>query len=443
LAPVPRLPHPFVLLLSAVAVAVALTWVIPAGRYERRQDPDTGREVVVAGTYQRVEQQPLGLMAALLAPPRGIIAGADVILTILFVGGAFALLDATGALRRLVGALTGSAWPPRLIVILVSLAFATLGAVENMHEEIIALTPVMLLLSRGLGFGAITALAMSLGSAAVGSAFGPTNPFQTGIALRFAGMPPLSQPVLRVSLLLVAIAIWIAWTLLMTSRDDVRDASTAPTAQPEPATRRDQVLLAIALVPFVPYVIGVLRFDWGFNELSALFLIAGFAIGLVAGNSLNDTATLFLKGMEGMLAAGLFVGVARGISVALQQGEVLDTIVYSLVRPLEGAPPWAAGALMVPIQALIHVPVPTVSGQAVLTMPIMAPMADLLSMSRDAAVIAYQTGAGLMDMLTPTNGALLAVLFAARVSYGRWLRFAIPGALLVSIVGFAGIVLAG
>jgi uncharacterized ion transporter superfamily protein YfcC len=147
--------------------------------------------------------------------------------------------------------------------------------------------------------------------------------------------------------------------------------------------------------------------------------------------------------MEGMLAAGLFVGVARGISVALQQGEVLDSIVYSLVRPLEGAPPWAAGALMVPIQALIHVPVPTVSGQAVLTMPIMAPMADLLGMSRDAAVLAYQTGAGLMDMLTPTNGALLAVLFAARVSYGRWLRFAIPGALLVSIVGFAGIVLAG
>jgi uncharacterized ion transporter superfamily protein YfcC len=425
-----------------VAVAVAATWVIPAGRYERRQDPATGREVVVAGTYHRVEQQPLGLMAALLAPARGIVAGADVILTILFVGGAFALLDATGALRRLVGALVGSALPVPLIVILVCLAFATLGAVENMHEEIIALMPVMLVLSRGLGFGAITALAMSVGSAAVGSAFGPTNPFQTGIALRFAGLPPLSQPALRLSLLVAAIAIWIAWTLFMTSRDDVHDASAAA-ALPERATKRDRWLLAIALVPFVPYVVGVLRFDWGFNELSALFLVAGFAIGLVAGNRLNETATLFLKGMEGMLAAGLFVGVARGISVALQQGEVLDSIVYFLARPLEGAPPWAAGALMVPVQALIHVPVATVSGQAVLTMPIMAPLADLLGLSRDAAVIAYQTGAGLMDLITPTSGALLAILFAAGVPYGRWLRFAVPGLLLVSLVGFLGIVLAG
>jgi uncharacterized ion transporter superfamily protein YfcC len=228
----------------------------------------------------------------------------------------------------------------------------------------------------------------------------------------------------------------------MTSRDDVHDASAAA-APPERATKRDRWLLAIALVPFVPYVVGVLRFDWGFNELSALFLVAGFAIGLVAGNRLNETATLFLKGMEGMLAAGLFVGVARGISVALQQGEVLDSIVYFLARPLEGAPPWAAGALMVPVQALIHVPVATVSGQAVLTMPIMAPLADLLGLSRDAAVIAYQTGAGLMDLITPTSGALLAILFAAGVPYGRWLRFAVPGLLLVSLVGFLGIVLAG
>jgi uncharacterized ion transporter superfamily protein YfcC len=432
-----------VLLLAAVAVAVAATWVVPAGRYERRQDAATGREVVVPGTYQPVDQKPLGLMAALLAPARGIVAGADVILTILFVGGAFALLDATGALRRLVGALVGTALPPRLIVILVSLAFATLGAVENMHEEIIALMPVMLVLSRGLGFGAVTAIAMSTGAAAVGSAFGPTNPFQTGIALRFAGMPPLSQPTLRVGLLLAAVAVWIVWTLTMTSRDDVRAASSAAPAAPGPATLRDRLLLAIALVPFVPYVIGVLRFDWGFNELSALFLIAGFAIGLIAGHSLNDTATQFLKGMEGMLAAGVFVGVARGISVALQQGEVLDSIVYYLALPLEAAPPWAAGALMVPIQALIHLPVPTVSGQAVLTMPIMAPLADLLGLSRDAAVIAYQTGAGLTDMIWPTSGALLAMLFAAGVPYGRWLRFAVPGALLVSIVGFAGIVLAG
>lgn len=433
------LPHPFVLLLGAVGVAAALTWVIPAGEYQRRTDADTGRTVVIAGTYAPVDATPVGPMAAVLAVPRGIIAGADVILTILFVGGAFALLDATGALARLVGALIGATRRPRTIVVAVSLAFATLGALENMQEEIVALAPVLILLSRGLGFGNITAVAMSIGAAAVGAAFGPTNPFQTGIALRFAELPPVTIPAIRFGLLAAAVATWIAWTLAMAARDDVkgevRDIGT------EPATRRDAVLLALVLLPFVPYVYGVLQLDWGFNELSALFLVSGFAVGLVSGRDLTATTTGLLKGMEAMLAAGLFVGVARAISVVMTDGRIIDTILHSLAVPLATFPGTVATLLMVPVHAVLHMAVPSVSGQAVLTMPIMAPLSDLLGVSRDAAVIAYQTGAGLSDMLVPTNGAVLAVLLSAGVPYGRWLRFALPGALLVGAVGAIGIML--
>jgi uncharacterized ion transporter superfamily protein YfcC len=436
-----RLPHPFVLLLGAVALAALLTWVIPAGEYQRRTDAATGREVVVAGTYARVVAAPVGLKAALLAVPRGIIAGADVILTILFVGGAFAFLDATGALGRLVGMLVGRTQRPRTIVIAVSLAFATLGALENMQEEIIALVAVLVLLSRGLGFGNVTAVAMSAGAAAVGAAFGPTNPFQTGIALRFAELPPMTMPALRFGLFVAAVTIWIAWTLAMAPRDDVR-----PSAEPLPtdvrATKRDGVLFALVIVPFVPYVIGVLRYDWGFNELSALFLIVGFAVGLASGRDLTATTKDFIKGMETMLGAALFVGLARGISVVLTDGHVIDTIVYGLATPLAHLSGKAAALLMIPMHAALHVPVSSVSGQAVLTMPIMAPLSDLLGISRDAAVIAFQTGGGLMDLITPTNGALLAVLLAAQVDYGRWLRFAIPGALLVALVGAIGVLLA-
>ena len=436
-----RLPHPLVLLLIGVGVAALLTWILPAGAYDRRVDQASGRELVVAGTYKQIEAAPVGIMAAVLAVPRGIVAGADVILTILVVGGAFALLDATGALARLVGSLVGYTRRPRLVVIAICLIFATLGALENMQEELVALIPVLLVLSRGLGFGAITAVSMSVGSCAVGAAFGPTNPFQTGIALRFAELPPLSQPALRFGLLIAAVAVWIGWTLLMTSRDDVRPEVTPPAT--EPATGRDLVLFALVLMPFIPYVIGVVRYDFGFNELSALFLVSGFAVGLVAGRGLSQTAAEFLKAMETMLAASLFVGVARAISIVLTDGRVIDTIVHGLASPLENVPGVASALLMIPIQALMHIPVPSVSGQAVLTMPIMAPLADLLGFSRDAAVIAYQTGAGLMDMITPTSGALLAILLSAKVDFGRWLRFAIPGALLVALVGVAGIVLAG
>lgn len=444
-----RLPHPLVLLLGGVAIAALLTWILPAGQYQRRADEATGRDVVVAGTYASVTASPVGPAAAVLAVPRGIIAGADVILTVLLVGGVFAMLDATGALARLVGSLVGRTSRPRLVVIAVSLVFATLGALENMQEELIALLPVLLVLSRGLGFGAITALAMSVGACAVGSAFGPTNPFQTGIALRFSELPPLSMPGLRFGVFGVAVAVWIAWTLFMTSRDDQRDH--APEANDgvspvspviAPATGRDVLKLAIVLAPFIPYVIGVMAFDFGFNELSALFLVAGFGLGVVSGRDLSTTAADLLKNMETMLAASMFIGVARAISVVLTDGHVIDTIVHGLATPLETMPGMVAGLLMIPIQALLHVPVPSVSGQAVLTMPIMAPVADLLGISRDAVVFAYQTGAGLCDLVTPTNGALLAVLLIAKVDYGRWLRFAVPGGLLVAFVGGVGVVLA-
>jgi uncharacterized ion transporter superfamily protein YfcC len=434
-----RLPHPLVLLLGGVVVAAILTWVLPAGRYERREDPATHREVVIAGTYAPVDPAPAGVMATLLAVPKGIVAGADVIVTILFVGGAFALLDMTGALARLVGSLVGRTRRPRLVVVGMILGFATLGALENMQEELVALIPVLVVLSRGLGFGSITALAMSAGACAVGAAFGPTNPFQTGIALQLAQLPAMSQPAIRFSLFVAAVAIWIAWTLFMIKRDDVLP-EVAPLSI-EPATQRDALLLGICVAGFVPYVIGVVAWDWGFNELSALFLVAGFAIGLVSGRSLSESAAAFLKGMETLLAAALFVGFARAISVVLTDGRVMDTIVYGLAAPLSRVSGTMSAVLMIPAHALLHVPVPSVSGQAVLTMPIMAPLSDLLGISRDSAVIAYQTGAGLMDLITPTNGALLAVLLGAKTSYGRWLKFAVPGAVLVAVVGLVGIAL--
>jgi len=448
-----RLPHPFILLLGGVAVAAALTWILPAGAYERRTDAATGREVVIPGTYVRVAPAQVTPMAALIAVPRGMVAGADVILTILFAGATFVLLDASGALTRLVRAVSGRSTRPRVVVTAVALVFASFGAMENMYEEIVALIPPLLLLSRTLGFGAITALGMSAGAAVVGSAFGPTNPFVTVIALRFAGLPQLSQPGLRFALLGAAVAVWIAWTLVMAGRE-ARDseetmvaATTTTDAEPDASyerpSRRDLLLVAVASAPIAVYVYGVLRFEWGFNELSALFLVSGLAIGLLCGRSLSGSGEGLLEAMKPMLAAALFVGVARAISVVLTDGRIIDTIVHGLAAPLAGTPGILAGILMIPIHALVHIPVVSNSGHAVLTMPIMASLSDLLGVSRDAAVIAYQTGAGLMDMITPTNGALLAMLLSANVSYGRWLRFAGPGALLVALVGVVGIVLAG
>ena len=156
---------------------------------------------------------------------------------------------------------------------------------------------------------------------------------------------------------------------------DVRPEVTAPAAMP--ATGRDIVLLSLVVLPFIPYVYGVMRLDWGFNELSAMFLVVGFAVGIVSGRGVSATAAGFLEGMQGLVAAALFIGVARAMSLVLTDGRVMDTIVYGLATLLASAPGIAAGLLMIPMPALIHVPVPSVSGQAVLTMPLMAPLSDL------------------------------------------------------------------
>jgi uncharacterized ion transporter superfamily protein YfcC len=426
-----------VVLLGGVLLAALLTWILPAGAYERAPDPDTSRELVLPGTYHSLPSAPVGLGGALLAVPRGIVLGAEIIVVILFVGGAFALLERTGALSRLIGTLLGRTRSPRLVVALVSVLFATLGALENFHEEIIALIPVLVVLSRGLGFGAVTALAMSVGAAVVGSAYGPTNPFAAGSAQAFADVPYLTGAGLRLGVTAVAVAVWTWWTLSQTPRDDVRPTVASPA--PEGATARDAVLLALVILPFAPYVWGVLALGWGFNELSALFLVVAYAIGLVAGFGLRGTTTEYLKGMELMLTAALFVGIARAISLVLTDGQVIDTIVYALASPLEAAPPLIATALMVPVHALIQLPVPSNSGHAALTMPIMAPLMDLLGLSRDVAVMAYQVGGPTLDMIVPTNGALLAMLLAAGVPFGRWVRFAVPGVLLVMAVGLVGL----
>jgi len=428
-----RLPHPVLLLLGAIGVAAVLTWVLPAGEYDRRDDPLTGRRVAVAGTYHAVEAKPVGPFQALMAVPRGFADGIAVVMTVLLCGAAWVVLDVLGTLRVVVGSLVRRLKHPPVAIAVVCMFFAAMGAAENMQEEIIALVPVLLVLAGRLGVDAIAAVAMSAGAAIVGSAFGPTNPFQAGIALKLAELPALSAGGIRLASLLAAVAVWIGWTIRHARRNPV--AIDAQDDGGRDASAKDVVILACLILPLAFYVFGVMRLNWGFDELSAAFLAGGVAAGLIGGLGAEGTTRAFLKGMQDMLPAASMVALARSISLVLGDGRVIDTILHGLATPLGQFPAMVTGILMVPAQALIHVPVSSVSGQAALTMPIFAPLGDLVGLSRQVVVLAYQTGAGLTEMLTPTNGALMAVLLAANVPFQRWIRFAAGGTLLLALVG--------
>jgi uncharacterized ion transporter superfamily protein YfcC len=351
-----------------------------------------------------------------------------VIFFVFLVGGAFAVVDRTGALRWGVDRMVrGLARRDALVIPISCLAFATGGALEHMSEEIIALIPVMLVLTRSLGMDAVTAVAMSLGAASVGAAFSPIDPFLVGIAQKVAGLPLLSGALFRMVFLVPALGLWIWGTLRHAARTRTaappRETALAPSAQLGP---RHGFVLILVVAAFAVFVYGVLRLGWDFEQMAALFFVMGVAAGLIGGLRVAGTAAAFAEGFASMASAALLIGFARAIYVVLNDGHIVDTIVYGLFTPIGNLPVMLSAWGMMVAQTAVHVPVPSSSGQAVLTMPVLIPLSDLLGLSRQVTVLAFHYGAGLCELLTPTNGALMAILAAAGVRYEDWLRFLAP-----------------
>jgi uncharacterized ion transporter superfamily protein YfcC len=435
-----RFPHPLTLLTGCILTAALGSYVLPAGQYDRQSDPATGRQVVIAGTYHHVERRPVGPFEALVAIPKGLTDAASVVFLVFLVGGAFTVVDETGALRQAVGWLVRRLHRRETLVIpIVSLAFALGGALENMSEEIIALVPVLLLVTRRLGFDALTAVAISLGAAAVGASFSPINPFQVQIAQKLAGLPLLSGSVFRVCVLAVALAVWIygTWRHAVRTRVVADEQDGATPEETIALDARRVVVLLLVMATFTVFVYGVMRLGWDFDQMSALFFAMGLFAGVIGGLGLGGTARGFVTGFTSMAYAAMVIGFARAIFVVLDQGRIIDTVVNALVSPLQSLPVTLSALGMMVVQAAVHGPVPSVSGQAVLTMPVLVPMADLIGLSRQVVVLAYQYGAGLTEFITPTNGALMAVTAAAGVTYEEWLKFAIP--LFAALLGLGAI----
>ncbi len=419
-------PHPITLLVGCILIAAALSYVLPAGEYQRQEDPATGRSVVVAGTYGQVERSPVNLFDAMVAIPKGMADAADVIFLVFLIGGAFTVVDKTGALRSGVSWLVRKLGDDTILVIpIVSLVFATGGVLENMQEEIIALVPVLLILTRRVGFTPMTAIAMSAGAAFVGSAFSPINPFQVGIAQKLAELPLLSGGAFRMVFLALALGFWIWSTMHYAAKTRTEPEATEGDAD-HPVSARDGVVLGLVLVTFGVLIYGLLELGWDFDHMSALFFIMGAVVGIVGGLKIAGTAQAYVTGFREMAYAALLIGFARAIFVVLDQGRNVDTIVNGLFTPVADLPLGLSAMGMVAAHTAIHVPVPSVSGQAVLTMPLLVPLSDLLGMSRQVTVLAYQYGAGLCDLITPTNGALLAILAAGGVRYEEWFKFVLP-----------------
>ena len=436
-------PHPLTLLTVAILAAAALSYVLPAGEYDRRDDPVTGRTIVVPGTFQEVEANRIGLFEAIVAIPRGMAERADVVFLIFLIGGAFAVLDATGALRR------GVAWLVEVLegreilaIPVVCLAFAAGGVTENLQEEIIPLVPALMLLTKRLGYSPMVGVAVSAGSAFVGSAFSPINPFQVLIAQQVAEVPALSGSLFRLVFLAMALGLWIWWTMRYAARTRVAPEAAEVSGADAAFGWRDWIIFAIVASTFGILVWGLVWLKWDFDHMSALFFIMGVVVGLIGRLGVTGTARAYTEGFRSMGYAALLIGFAHAIYVVMVDGRIIDTIVRGLFIPVADLPLALSAIGMSAAQAVLHFAVPSVSGQAVLTLPVLVPLSDLLGLSRQITILAYQYGAGLCDLITPTNGALMAILAASGVRYESWLRFVIPRYLMLMALGAVALVIA-
>lgn len=437
-----RVPHPLVLLVGFILAAAALTWVVPAGRYDRVEDAATGRLVVVSGTYQAVPATPVSLTDALVDIPKGMADAASVIFLVFLVGAAWTVVERTGVFATLLDALVERLRGHDTLVIPIScLAFALGGILIQMQEELIAFAPLLVLLVTRLGFDRVTALAMSIGAAVVGATFSPIDPFMVGIAQTVAGLPLLSGSLFRIAFLLPALGLYIWYTMRHAAR-----TRTAPalTAGREPAAGaggwRMYTILLLVTASFVTFVVGVLRWGWDFDQMSALFFAMGIMVGLVGRLGVEGTANAYVDGFKSMAYAALLIGFARAIYVVMDQGQIVDTVVRGLFAPVAELPVTLTAFGMMVAHGLLHIPVPSTSGQAVLTMPLLVPLSDLLGLSRQVTVLAYQFGVGLADLVNPTNGALLAMVAAVGIRLEAWWRFALPitlGLVALSTVALA------
>jgi len=427
-------PNALTIVVAFILVAGILTYIIPKGKYQRVVDPRTKREVVIPGSYTPVEAENLSPFEILVCIPRGIVTGGEVVVLIFLVGGCLFIVEKTGALKEGVVHLTSKVkGKEEVALVLMGFLFAVGGATEGLQEEIIPLIPVLLVFTRNLGYPPTVTIAISYGAACIGSTFSPVNPFGVVIAQKIADIPFLTGSLFRLIVFVLAFTLWMTMVIWYANKN--RIAKHGNEGSPVTILSKTHIIiLVLIMAAFALLIYGMLSLGWGFNEISAEFFVVGILIGLLGGLGVNGTFSAYAEGLKEMTFAAMIVGLAYGISLVLKEGLIIDSIIYGLFTPLQYVPPIISAFGMMISQAILHVALPSYSGQAVLTIPILTPLSDLIGLSRDVCVMTFQYGAILMDMIIPTNGALMAVISIAGISYHEWLAFVWKRLLLIFLL---------
>lgn len=429
-----------------MVVAWGLTWVVPAGTFERTLN-EAGRAVVLSGTYEALEQTSnLSPWTLLTVVPRAMADAQGIIFFVLIIGGALAVVRHTGAIDAFLGRVIERFGDrPRWLIGIGILCFGIASATLGMAEEYIPFAAILIALCVAMRMDAVAAIGIMVVGYGIGYGVALINPFTLLIAQEVAELPPGSGMGFRLMLWLPFFAIGFHHVWQYARRVQLDPSKSlvfdVPEAQPPPSSptvsltpRRVGVLAATAL-SLALLVFGIMGHGWYLVELGAVFIGLAILAGLIGGLGLDEIAKQFSKGAAELASTALLIGFARSIALLLEDGQVLDTIVYALATPLSALPAELSAVGMLGIQSLLNFFIPSGSGQAFVTMPLMAPIADLVGVSRQVAVLAFQFGDGFMNMIVPTNPVLMGIIGLAGIPYDRWFRFIFPLIIKLLIAG--------
>ena len=428
-------------ILFALLVAVAIaTWLVPAGEYTRVDG------LPVAGSYHSVERQGQGAGDIILAAFHGFYDAVDVAVFILMVGGFLGVVMKTGAIDAGVGSVVRLLGGREILLIPVLMVLFSLGGTSfGMWEETMAFFPLLIPVFIAAGYDALTGIAVVLLGSGAGVIAGTVNPFATGIASGFAGVSLGDGILIRLLMLLVSDAAVIAYVMRYAVKvksnpgrslvADIHREERRPDGRSEvpELTGKRKVALVLFAVVFLIMIYAVIPFDeiglplpafgWWFSELSGLFLVGGVLIGLLYGLGEEDTISAFVGGAGELLGVGFIIGISRGITVLMESGKITDTVLYWGEQALSGA----SSVVFVLLVYLIYLPlsvlIPSSSGLATLSVPILAPLGSFAGIGGDLIVTAFQAASGLVNLITPTAAVVMGALALGHVPYDRWVRF--------------------
>jgi uncharacterized ion transporter superfamily protein YfcC len=442
---------------------VVATWVVPGGEYARTDKTlqESGKTVTVTepGSYRRTDSRPQGLGGLFVSPVKGFVAGARIIIFVFIVGGAFAVIQKTGAVAAFIHNLAlrfGRRKTLRLFFIPVTmLIFSLGGAVFGMCEETMPFILIFVPLALSLGYDTITGVAIPFVGAAAGFAGAFFNPFTVGIAQGIAELPLYSGLGFRLAVWVVGTALAVAFVMRHAARVR-RDPRLSPTFDQDEALRagldldklgrdkveilgRHRVVLGLFLLGMAALVLGVLKLGWFIDEIAGLFLALGVLAGIAGRLSGDEAARAFVEGARDMVNVALIIGFARAILVVADEGRIMDTMLHGMESAIARFHPILSSQLMFLSQCVINFFVHSGTAQAALTMPVMAPLGDLVGVTRQTAVFAFQL-AEYINPILPTSGVTMGVLGLARLRWDKWARWFLPLMLVWMLFGMLALV---